>query len=339
MFNDHPDASSAIHIAHTLRGFGVTDIMPTLITSPQEVMHTAVQAIRTALADPKSGVIGLHLEGPFINPAKRGCHPLPHIRPPTEDDMTCLEQAGRDFHHAGGRLLLTAAPEQMPPSFTRRLKEAGVILSAGHSLATFEEMQDGYANGFSGFTHLGNAMAPLSGREPGLLGAALTTDATAWAGLIADGHHCHPALIRLVLDNAQRGGCQPFLVSDAMPTVGSAQQSFNLFDTRVHKRGHTLRTDEGVLAGAHTHMAAGLRTLLTTTPTPREEALRMASFHPGQFIGLGHTLGQIKPGRRADVVAFDRSMRVIGTWVGGVFLKPADDPPQTEAVSLANEKT
>lgn len=338
LFNDHPDTSSAEHIAKTMRHFGVTSVMPTLITSSKDALHTAVEAIQAALEDPYSSIIGLHVEGPFISPEKRGCHPLDYIRLPKEDDIAFLEHTSRTFRHMGGRLMLTAAPEHMPTVFTHRLRDSGVILSAGHSLATYEDMQEACANGFSGITHLGNAMTPLSGREPGIFGAALTSTETLWAGIIADGQHLHPSLMRLVLDSPQRGGGQPFLVSDAMPTVGSTQNSFRLFDTQVHKKEQGLYTDDGTLAGAHTHLAACLRNLLRITTTNREEGLRMASLYPSCFVGLDHKIGKLEPGRHANLVAFNGRMRVVGTWVRGIFSETEDVPPSIESTALENEK-
>jgi N-acetylglucosamine-6-phosphate deacetylase len=209
--------------------------------------------------------------------------------------------------------LVTLAPERMPDGFVRRLGEAGLRVSLGHSMATYEEARAALADGLTGFTHLFNAMRPLSAREPGPIAAALES-AECWYGLIVDGFHVHPAMLKLAL----RGSGRPMLVTDAMPPVGGSQASFRLYGEEIAVRdGRCLRAD-GTLAGAALDMAGAVRNAVAMLGVALPDALRMASRNPAEFLGLGDRLGRITPGHRADLVAFmPEDVRVLRTWVAG----------------------
>lgn len=318
LFNDAPNEKTARHMDRILRTFGVTGFLPTLITDNPEKMWQAADTILHLVDDKESSISGLHLEGPFINPIKRGCHNDDFVRCPEEEDIRFLERLGLALQEKGARLLLTAAPETMPEVFARRLVRSGVVLSMGHSEATYEQALAALRHGFSGFTHLGNAMSPVRGQDPGLLGAALLSTRGTWGGLIADGIHVHPALVRLFLQEAQNKGCKPFLVSDAMPLLGTGDSVFSLYGTPVFRRNGRLETENGTLAGADISILHGLKWVLSMTDIKREEAWRMASLYPCQFLGLDQSMGHIRKGMRANLTLLSQDMDILATWVNGV---------------------
>jgi N-acetylglucosamine-6-phosphate deacetylase len=303
LFNDDPSAETVAAIAAAHRRFGTTALLPTLITDSPQKMRRAVAAVREAMArDP--GILGIHLEGPFISPERPGVHDKAAIRRPAEDDLSLLTSLRE------GVTLVTLAPECVPEGFVRRLAAAGVRVSLGHSMATYEETRQALAEGLTGFTHLFNAMRPLGSREPGPIAAALETP-RCWYGLIADGVHVHPAMLRLAL----RGAGRPMLVTDAMPPVGGRKQGFALYGEAIAVRdGRCLRRD-GTLAGAALDMAGAVRNAVAMLGAALPDALRMASRNPAEFLGLGDRLGRLAPGYRADLVAFmPQDVRVLKTW-------------------------
>jgi N-acetylglucosamine-6-phosphate deacetylase len=306
LFNDQPTLEGACTIAAAHRKFGTTALLPTLITDSDEKMRRALHAA-AAVVDREPGVLGIHLEGPYLSPEKPGVHEARQIRRPTADDIAMLA-APRNFV-----LVVTLAPEVVPPGCIAELVAAGVRVSLGHSMASCQQTQAAMSEGLSGFTHLFNAMRPLASREPGPIAQALdSTDA--WYGLIVDGVHVHPAMLRLAL----RGRGHPFLVTDAMPPVGGNRSSFILHGETITVRARHCRTEDGKLAGTALDMATAVRNCTRLLGVPLPDALRLASANPARFVGLGHMLGSLLPGYRADMVAFDPSdMTVLATWVAG----------------------
>jgi N-acetylglucosamine-6-phosphate deacetylase len=213
-----------------------------------------------------------------------------------------------------GHLLVTLAPERVPQGFIRRLADAGRHVSLGHSMASYEETCSAMREGLTGFTHLFNAMRPLRSRDPGPIAAALESS-DAWYGLIVDGWHVSPAMLGLAL----RGCGHPMLVTDAMPPVGGCKASFELYGTEIRvDAGRCLRAD-GTLAGASLDMATAVRNCVNLLRLSLPEALRLASWNPAEFMGVGHMLGRLAPGYRADMVAMDPdTVVVLGTWVAGL---------------------
>jgi len=306
LFNDHPTPEAVAAIAAAHRRFGTTALLPTLITDSPERMAAAIAAVERAMAaDP--GILGIHLEGPFISPERPGVHDPAFIRRPAAGDLESLTSL------RGGVTLVTLAPECAPPGFIASLARAGLRVSLGHTMATYDEAKAALAQGATGFTHLFNAMRPLGSREPGPIAAALET-AGCWYGLIADGVHVHPAMLRLAL----RGAGRPMLVTDAMPPVGGTKSSFRLYGEEITvEDGRCLRAD-GTLAGAALDMASAVRIAVRLLKIPLEEALPMASTNPAAFLGLDDRLGRIAPGWRADLVALDPgTVEVQATWVAG----------------------
>jgi len=306
LFNDAPTPEAIACIAAAHRRFGTTALLPTLISDTPAKMRAALDATeRAAAANP--GVLGVHLEGPFLSPDKPGVHDRAMLRTPTAADAELITAA------RPGVVLVTLAPEQVPAGFIARLAAAGVRVSLGHSVATYAETRTALAEGITGFTHLFNAMRPLDSREPGPIAAALETP-DAWFGMIVDGHHVAMAMLRLAL----RGAARPMLVTDAMPPVGGRSLQFMLSGRQIRVEAGRCTTPEGRLAGAALGMADAVRNAVGLLGLPLPDALRFASAEPAAFLGLGETLGRLAPGYRADLVAFDPdTLAIHRTWVAG----------------------
>ena len=306
LFNDTPTPDAIATIVRAHRKFGTTALLPTLITDVPETTAKAIRAVDEAAAS-MPGVIGIHLEGPFLSPERPGVHDPRRLRRPNDDDLAMITAKRR------GVTLVTLAPEQVPSGFVSALASAGVRVALGHSMATYLETRAAMADGLTGFTHLFNAMRPLASREPGPVTAALENPA-AWFGMIVDGVHVDPAVLRLAL----RGLAQPMLVTDAMPPVGANGSAFTLYGDEITVRdGRCLRRD-GTLAGSMLDMASAVRNSVDLLGVPLTDALRFASSNPANFLGLGHSLGRLAPDYRADLVAFDpTSIEVMSTWVAG----------------------
>jgi len=306
LLNDDPSPAAMTQIARAHRKFGTTALLPTLITDTPEKMRAALQAANEAAATDPS-VLGIHLEGPFLSPAKPGVHNRALIRQPGPEDIELLTAP------RSGLTLVTLAPERVPSGFIARLSKAGIRVSLGHSMATYDETKAALAEGLTGFTHLFNAMRPLGSRDPGPVAAALEARA-AFFGMIVDGEHVDPAMLRLAL----RGVAHPMLVTDAMPPVGGSKSTFVLSSEEVGVRDGRCARADGTLAGAALDMASAVRNCVELLHVPLTQALRYASTEPARFLGLEASLGRLAPGYRADLVAFDPgSMGVYATWVAG----------------------
>ena len=281
-------------------------LLPTLITDSDEKMSRALAAVQTMI-EREPGVLGIHLEGPFLSPEKPGVHHPGFIRRPQEHHLALLASPRE------GVTLVTLAPEQVPPGFVAALAAAGVKVALGHSMATYAQTRAAMAEGLTGFTHLFNAMRPLESREPGPIAAALES-AGAWYGLILDGVHVDPAMLRLAL----HGRGHAMLVTDAMPPVGGVRADFTLYGNKIITRNGQCTTGEGRLAGSALDMASAVRNCVRLLQLPLPDALRLATCEPAAFLGLGHRLGRLAPGYRADLVAFDPGpVTVLATWVAG----------------------
>ncbi len=310
LFNDDPTPAAIRTIAAAHRRFGTTALLPTLISDSRKKMVAALDAVES-LAGSEPGVLGIHLEGPFLSPEKPGVHETRMLRRPTPKDLALLVAPRK------GVTLVTLAPEEMPAHFIAKLAAAGVRISLGHSMATYAQTQAAMTAGLTGFTHLFNAMQPLASREPGPIAAALESPQACYS-LIVDGFHVAPAMLRLAL----RGAGHPILVTDAMPPVGGTRCSFALSgETIVVSNGRCIRQRDGALAGACLDMAGAVRNCVQLLSVPLTDALRFASRNPAEFLGLGQMLGKLAPGFRADMVAFDsNAIEVLDTWVAGTCL-------------------
>ena len=309
LFNATPDAASLAQLSLAHANHGTTAMLPTFITDNAQGMKAAVEAVREAMAGAVPGIAGIHLEGPFLAKSRKGAHDPDLIRTLTEEDADGLVNTGLRT------VLLTLAPENVPPALIAKLAAGGVIVSLGHTDATYDVAMAAADAGARGVTHLFNAMSQLSQRSPGVVGAALNHGAL-WCGIIADGHHVHPAALANAL-RAKRGPAKLFLVTDAMPTAGHAEDRFNLNNRLVTRRNGLLTLDDGTLAGSDLTMDAALRFAVGNLDVGLEEALRMASLYPAMFLGLDAKYGRIASGYRADLVHLSQSLDVVEVWIGG----------------------
>ena len=202
LFNDSPDPETIARIGAAHRRFGTVAFLPTLISDTLETMRAASAAVERAMAQGLPGVLGIHLEGPFLNAARSGVHDEALFRRLDEECVDLVTTV------RCGVTVVTLAPELASPLWIHRLTRAGIIVCAGHSAADYDQAREGIASGVSGFTHLFNAMTPLLSRAPGMVGAAIEDDET-WFGIIADGHHVHPAAFRVAVTAKRRGGGDP----------------------------------------------------------------------------------------------------------------------------------
>ena len=301
-----PQALATIAAAH--RRYGTTGMLPTLISDTAEVMAEAIAATRQAIAQGVPGVLGIHLEGPYLSPARKGTHDAQKFRVPDAHEIAV------DTSLDNGVTLITLALERVPLDDIRAFVAGGAVVFAGHTAATYEQARDGIAAGVSGFTHLYNAMSPLAGREPNAVGAALE-DPAVWCGVIVDGVHVHPASLRVALAAKPRG--KLLLVTDAMPMVGADSPSFDLYGETITAIDGVVRNAAGALAGSALDMATAVRNSVQWLGVDLAEAARMASTYPAQCIGLGERLGRIAPGYQADLVLVDADVHVLDTWVAG----------------------
>ena len=312
LLNHDPSVAGLARIAEAHRRHGTTAILPTLITDTRERTVAAIEAVAAASV---AGVIGLHLEGPHLDPARRGAHPAELMRPLGDDDIALYTRARERL----GILVVTLAPAQVKPEAVRRLVEAGVIVSLGHADCTANEAEALFDAGARGVTHLFNAMSGLSHREPGLVGAALTRG-DVWGGIIADGHHVDGRALRMAL-NAKEGPGRLFLVSDAMALLGSDEESFLLNGRTVRRdrSGHCprLTLEDGTLAGSDIDMASSVRFLVERVGLPLDNSLRRATADPADFLGEGDRRGRLAPGARADLVHLSDRLEVLAVWLAG----------------------
>ena len=308
LFNDAPDVDSLRRIAAAHARYGSTGLLPTLISDDLDTMRRAVAAVDAAIAEGVPGILGIHLEGPFLSVERRGVHDPAKIR--------AIDAQGADIASSlrHGKTLLTLAPERTTPEVIRELSARGVIVAAGHTTANYEQIRTALAAGVRGFTHLFNAMTPLQSREPGAVGAALD-DAASWCGLIVDGHHVHPATLGIAIRAKVAG--KMMLVTDAMPPVGADDPTFRLGGELVTCKDGICLTPAGVLAGSCLDMAGAVRNTVRMLGLPLEEAARMASTYPAAFLGLEATHGRIAAGYRADLVVVNDDIGVDETWIGG----------------------
>lgn len=310
LFNDSPslDKLKTIMAAHAK--FGTTAMMPTLITDRIEVMAQAADAMAEAIKENVPGIVGIHFEGPHLSLAKKGTHCAELIRPISEAEWQVLSR--KDI----GQVMITLAPETVSTQDIARMVELDIKVSLGHTNADFVTAQKAIDAGATGFTHLFNAMSPLQGREPGVVGCALLNDNTQ-AGLIVDGHHVDYASCQLAIKAKPAGGI--FLVTDAMPPVGTDIKEFPLYDKTVYVENGKLTSTTGELAGSSLDMATAVKNTHLELKVPLDEALRMASLYPAQYLYQKQNVlrGQLKVGQQADLVVLNDDFSVHETWISG----------------------
>lgn len=304
MFNDviTPATLDTMHLTNLKSG--TTSFLPTLITTDDAAMESAMVVIEDYRQTYPDRVLGLHLEGPYLNPERRGIHDPTHIRPA---DTTMVERIVA--RGPGVVRLVTLAPEMVEEEVVEQLSRAGIVVSAGHSDATFEQALAGFERGITMVTHLFNAMSPWLGRSPGLVGAVFSRPEV-YAGIIADGHHVHYGSLRLA--KAIKGN-RLILVSDATPPVGTTLSSFMIGGQQVFYQNGRCISADGTLGGSALTLMEAVQNCVVHGGLDLAEALRMASLYPSQALGLDHSLGLLEPGYRANIVLFNaQNFRVEG---------------------------
>ena len=311
LFNNAPTLESIQTICSAHTQFGTTALLPTLITDTVEVNVAAIAAGKAALDQRVPGFIGLHLEGPHLALARKGTHDPALIRPMDDADLARLIAARAQLPN----LICTVAAETVTPQQISALTSAGIIVSIGHSDASFETTKAAFDAGATMATHLFNAMSQLGNREPGVVGAVLSHDGV-YAGLIADGIHVHPAAIELAL-RAKSQSEHIFLVTDAMSQTGTDIKTLELNGRTITRSEGALRLADGTLAGADLDMIDAVNFMQDRIGVSFEEAVRMASLYPAQAIGIESEFGHLQPGARASFVHLSDDRSVRATWISG----------------------
>lgn len=307
LFNDAPTVEAIATIGAAHRRFGTTGFLPTLISDDLPVIARAIEAVDAAIEAGVPGVLGIHIEGPFLNVERKGIHLASKIRRLKPDVVEMLTSLKR------GRTLVTLAPETTTPEMVAALVARGAIVAAGHTNATYEQAIAAIDAGLTGATHLFNAMSPLGNREPGMVGAVLDSDRVT-AGIIVDGRHVSPTTLRIAL--RARSPEAFMLVTDAMPTVGGGDD-FVLQGKHIRVSNGVCVDDDGTLAGSDLDMAQAVRNTVEMLGLPVEQALHMASAVPARFLGLDDRYGAIRPGMRASLVRLCADLTARETWIDG----------------------
>ena len=307
LFNEDPTPEAIARIAAVHRKHGTVGLLPTLVTDAPQVMTAAIAATREARRRTPA-TLGLHLEGPFLDPRRRGAHELKYIRDLAPGDVETIVDADC------GAVMVTLAPNRVGAASIAELARRGVLVSLGHSEASYEEARAAIQAGARAFTHLFNAMSASVGREPGMVGAALDL-ADAFVGIIADGHHVHEANLRIAL--AAKRHDRFMLISDAMPPTAGGPDHFDLQGRRVTRANGCLRLDDGTLAGSVLTMDEAVRYVVNVVGVDLGDALAMASRVPATFLRRDNELGRIAPGHLASLVHLDDELRVLETWIEG----------------------
>jgi N-acetylglucosamine-6-phosphate deacetylase len=307
LFNDEPTMEAIAEIGSAHCRFGTTAFLPTLISDDLDKVDTAMRAVEQAIKAGVPGVIGIHLEGPFLSEARKGVHDAAKFRRLDASAIALLSSLRL------GKTLVTLAPEECETVDIAALAAAGVIVAAGHSNATYRQMVDAFAAGVTGVTHLFNAMSPFTHRAPGVVGAALE-NRSVYCGIIADGRHVDPAALRIAVNARPRD--RFMLVTDAMPSVGSIDKTFMLQGKPIRVVDGVCVDETGVLAGSDLDMATAMRNMVEMAGVTLQEASVMASGAPAAFLGA-RDRGALTPGARADLVWLGRDMTVRGVWIEG----------------------
>ncbi|MBC6402395.1 MAG: N-acetylglucosamine-6-phosphate deacetylase [Hyphomonadaceae bacterium] len=330
LLNDAPTVETIGTIAKAHRAFGTTGFLPTLISDTPEMIARTILSVDEAISLGVPGVLGIHIEGPVLNVEKKGVHDPKRFRDLDDDFIDVLTGL------KNGKTLVTLAPEKTAPGQIAELVKRGVVVWAGHTNADYETVLQAIQEGLSGFTHLYNAMSPLTGRAPGVVGAALDSGDT-WAGVIADGFHVHDASLRAAIKC--KGVQKTILVTDAMPSVGAPAgfDGFDLFGEWVDATRPRLTIESGNLAGSSLDMMSAVRYAHGHLGVSLADAIFMASLGPAQAIGLGDQTGDIAEGRQAGLVHITDEGGVDRSWVKGEesVIIPVGETVQTPPTARA----
>ena len=311
LFNNSPDKESLDEIIKAHQHFGTTSIMPTVISDSLNVLQRCTSTISNEINNNKS-LLGVHIEGPFFNVKYRGVHQKQYINTINNDYLNLFESL------QGFPVMLTLAPECISIKQLKHLKSLGFKILAGHTDASYDQLEEAIKYGLDGFTHLFNAMGQISAREPGVVGSALNFNNTA-ASIIVDLHHVHPSLIEMSYKQKPKG--KLFFVSDSMATINHGEPSFELYDEVVSESNGRLINSEGKLAGSSITQIDAIKNAYTSCNIPLSDAIAMATSYPAEYLGVGDYLGSLKANYRADLAHFDIDFNVKNVWVAGKHLK------------------
>ena len=317
--NDQPTPETVHHIYDTHVRNGTTTLLPTIHSTSLAIMQQSMAAVQVVRTENPFGVPGIHIEGPYFNPIKRGAHSMAYVRTPAEGELETLFSTNADVIR-----ILTLAPEMLTSeqlTTIQNLKHANTLLSLGHSNATYQQATDVFNSGIPLATHLYNAMRGFESRQPGVVGAVFDHPAVR-ASIIADSYHCDPTAIRIAY---RLLGERLFLISDAL-FANPPRSTFELeqfvvqFEDDPSGPGRYVN-NEGNLAGSAITLIDCVKIAVEQAGIPLTNALRMASTIPAAIIGLGNELGRIQPGYVANLVRTDQSLRVKGVWASGHIIR------------------
>lgn len=305
MFNDDQSIDALQKIAEAHTRIGSAAILPTLITDTPEKTRAAILAVEQAIDQKVPGIAGIHLEGPHLSVARKGAHDPGLIRPMNGNDLTLLLDTADRLPN----VMLTVAPENCTLDQIRQLSRAGIVVSLGHTDASYDECMAAFDAGATCVTHLFNAMSQLGNRNPGLVGATMAHGGV-YAGLIADGVHVHPAAIRAALANEGREK-RIFLVTDAMATAGSEITSFTLNDRLVKRQDGRLSLPDDTLAGADLELARAISVMENDVGSNRTDAITRATSLPSELLRQNESFGRFQ-GSLTNMFYLDGGSRKIG---------------------------
>ena len=291
------------------RDRGTLFFLPTVVSTRKEAILKAIDLVRTAMQDPELGILGMHLEGPFLNPEKKGAHNPRFVRKPTTKELEEILSYGKDVIK-----LITIAPELFTTEQIELIKASGMVIAAGHSMLTYSAAMKQYDSDVKMATHLYNAMSPFQSRAPGLVGATLHHP-QAWASIIVDGHHVDFAAVELAY-KLKKG--RLFLISDAY-FVGESRKHFHYDGLDIYFKGDKYVTANGTLAGATIAMLDAVKNCVNNVGIPLEEAIRMASLYPATVLELQDQFGKIKEGYCSELLVLDKSLNLRGRICEGQF--------------------
>ena len=293
--------------------FGTTSLLPTLVSTSLDNIVAQCAVVREMMKDPDSGVIGIHVEGPFFNPEKKGAHSLDFVREATDYEIEKIIEAGK-----GVIKILTCAPEVVKEKHIKMLVAAGIPVSAGHSNCTYEQAMRAFDAGITKVTHLYNAQSQFTSRAPGLVGAYLDSSDDVYGGIIVDGVHCNYASVRIA-HRAKKG--KLFLVSDAS-FVKHPVENFEIDEFKIFFKDGMYLTETGNLAGSAVSMLDSVQNCFSEANIELAETLKMSSRYPAEFMGIDDEFGYIKKGYRADFVVLERdTLNLIDVYKSGVKIK------------------
>ena len=311
LFNNSPDKDSLNTIISAHQYFGSTSIMPTVISDSLNILQKCTDTISNEIKNNHS-LLGIHIEGPFFNVKYRGVHQKQYINTINASYLNLFEKLDKF------PVMLTLAPECISIKQLKHLKSLGFKILAGHTDASYDQLEEAIKYGLDGFTHLFNAMGQISAREPSVVGSAFDFDETS-ASIIVDLHHVHPSLINLSYKQKPKG--KLFFVSDSMATINHGEPSFELYDEVVSESNGRIINSEGKLAGSSITQIDAIKNAYQKCNIPLESAISMATLYPAEYLGVSDYIGQLKKGLRADLAHFDSDFHVHNVWLAGKQIK------------------